>query len=245
MTRSPRQTEPHYPTSPRTAKEPECLELPQRPLPAPDALRCESTVTDINCHGATNRRLRGRSESMAVASWSPWPTATTPGRRPAARSPALHGDCSQRARVGEARCGVPRWGSCTQSAGHPIGVLEVAVAAGDSVRAIARPHSVDPRVVRIELCRLAHDTTHGGSSGMASRSSGRGRPMAGSGSASRLADQTWLARPPPHGCHLGGPALRRRPTQARLLPERTGGLLSRRCSRCSARRRLIHGRSAG
>jgi hypothetical protein len=41
----------------------------------------------------------------------------------------------------------------------PLDVLRRAVRAGDSVRTIARRHRLDPRVVRVELCRLAHDAT--------------------------------------------------------------------------------------
>jgi hypothetical protein len=41
----------------------------------------------------------------------------------------------------------------------PPEMLRTAVRAGASVRTIARRHMVDPRVVRIEICRLAHDAT--------------------------------------------------------------------------------------
>jgi hypothetical protein len=41
----------------------------------------------------------------------------------------------------------------------PPDVLQTAVRAGESVRTIARRHMLDPRVVRVELCRIAHDAT--------------------------------------------------------------------------------------
>jgi hypothetical protein len=41
----------------------------------------------------------------------------------------------------------------------PPDVLRRAIGAGESVRTIARRHMLDPRVVRVELRRLAHDAT--------------------------------------------------------------------------------------
>jgi hypothetical protein len=41
----------------------------------------------------------------------------------------------------------------------PPEALRRAVRAGDSARTIARHHRLDPRMVRVELCRLAHDAT--------------------------------------------------------------------------------------